>query len=117
MIMIYISLFRYIAPAIFVDVDGDDALMQEELFGPVLLVLTVNGIDEAIQFVNERYHETLLQCEESLVYHKFYLLRYREKPLAFYVFTENKATFEKVARSTSSGAIVQNCTLMHFAGK
>ena len=57
-IMVYISLFttdRYIAPAIFVDVDGDDALMQEELFGPVLPVLTVNGIDEAIQFVNERY--------------------------------------------------------------
>ena len=45
--------YRYIAPAIFVDVGGDDALMQEEVFGPVLPVLTVNGIDEAVQYVNE----------------------------------------------------------------
>ena len=45
---------KYIAPAIYINIDSDDSLMQEELFGPILPVLTFNEIDEAIQFVNER---------------------------------------------------------------
>ena len=48
---------KYIAPAIYVNIDIDDSLMQEELFGPILPVLTFNEVDEAIQFVNERLVE------------------------------------------------------------
>ena len=48
---------KYIAPAIYINIDSDDSLMQEELFGPILPVLTFNEIDEAIQFVNERLVE------------------------------------------------------------
>ena len=40
----------------------------------------------------------------------------REKPLAFYVFTESKALFERIRRATSSGAILQNETLVHYQG-
>ena len=40
----------------------------------------------------------------------------REKPLAFYVFTESKALFERIRRTTSSGAILQNETLVHYQG-
>ena len=41
----------------------------------------------------------------------------REKPLAFYVFTESKQTFQKINRLTSAGAIVHNDTLMHASSK
>ena len=40
----------------------------------------------------------------------------RERPLAFYIFTESKANFDKVAGSTSSGAMVQNNTILYAGG-
>ena len=46
---------RYIAPTIIANVAKDDKLMEEEIFGPLLPILTVDSVDEAIQFVNERY--------------------------------------------------------------
>uniref|UniRef100_A0AAV2KI28 Aldehyde dehydrogenase domain-containing protein n=1 Tax=Knipowitschia caucasica TaxID=637954 RepID=A0AAV2KI28_KNICA len=45
---------RYIAPTVLVDVEEDDALMQEEIFGPLLPFLTVSSVDEAIDFMNRR---------------------------------------------------------------
>ena len=44
----------FIAPAVYVDVTSDDPLMQEEIFGPVLPIVTVDSIDEAIKFINSR---------------------------------------------------------------
>ena len=55
---------RFIAPTVLRDVAADSPAMQDEIFGPILPVLTVGSIDEAIAFVNER-----------------------DKPLALYVFT------------------------------
>lgn len=55
------------APTILTDVKVDSKLMQEEIFGPVLPIVTVSGVDEAIQFINER-----------------------EKPLALYIFSHDK---------------------------
>ncbi|KAG9340548.1 hypothetical protein JZ751_021370, partial [Albula glossodonta] len=55
---------RYIAPTILIDVPPHARLMQEEIFGPLLPIVTVAGVDEAIRFINER-----------------------EKPLALYVFS------------------------------
>ena len=45
-----------------------------------------------------------------------YLFINRERPLAFYVFTENSSTFEKIAGSTSSGCVAQNNTIMYYGG-
>ena len=45
---------RYISPTLYVGVTEDDPLLKEEIFGPLLPILTVSSIDEAIQFVNER---------------------------------------------------------------
>lgn len=45
---------RYIAPTIVTGVTVDDTLMKEELFGPILPIIPVNSVDEAIQFVNDR---------------------------------------------------------------
>lgn len=58
-------LFLSSAPTVVVDVQESDALMQEEIFGPILPILTVKSLDEGINFVNER-----------------------EKPLALYVFSD-----------------------------
>ena len=41
----------------------------------------------------------------------------REKPLAFYVFTESKQTFQKINQLTSAGGVVHNDTLMHCSSK
>jgi hypothetical protein len=55
------------APTILRDVKVESKVMQEEIFGPVLPIITVSGVDEAIQFINER-----------------------EKPLALYIFSHDK---------------------------
>jgi aldehyde dehydrogenase (NAD+) len=83
---------RYLAPTILRNVSPDDACMQEEIFGPVLPVLAVDSIDEAIAFINAR-----------------------EKPLALYVFTSDKANAERVLAKTSSGGACVNDTLSHLA--
>lgn len=44
---------RYIAPTIITHVAADDKLMEEEVFGPLLPIVTVHSVDEAIQFANK----------------------------------------------------------------
>jgi len=81
---------RYIAPTVIVDVSPSSPVMQEEIFGPVLPVLTVRSMDEAIEFVNAR-----------------------DKPLALYVFSNDNAVCEKVVNRTQSGGVTVNDCLMH----
>ena len=82
---------RYIAPTILKNVSADAPVMRCEIFGPVLPVLTFKTIDEALLFVQKR-----------------------EKPLAFYIFSEDRKTIDQVlAQSTSGGACV-NETLNHL---
>ena len=83
---------RYIAPTIVRNVRPDAKIMSEEIFGPILPVLTVKDVDEAIAFVNER-----------------------EKPLALYLFTEDADTEQKVLERTSSGGACVNATIWHLA--
>ncbi|KAL5479996.1 hypothetical protein EMCRGX_G023609 [Ephydatia muelleri] len=83
-----------INPTLITDVTPGDPIMEDEIFGPILPFVPVDSVDEAINLVNSR-----------------------EKPLAFYVFTESKALFERIKRATSSGAILQNETLVHHQGK
>ena len=84
---------RYIAPTVLVDVTASDSVMQEEIFGPILPVLTVQSIDEAINFVNARSH-----------------------PLALYVFAEDQKVNDKVVASTISGGVTVNGTIFHMTG-
>ncbi|MEQ2206823.1 hypothetical protein XENOCAPTIV_003369 [Xenoophorus captivus] len=44
----------YIGPTVLKNVTGESKVMQEEIFGPLLPIITVNSVDEAIQFINER---------------------------------------------------------------
>jgi aldehyde dehydrogenase (NAD+) len=82
---------RYISPTILVDVDMDSQMMDEEIFGPLLPIIPVTSVDEAVTFVNSRPH-----------------------PLALYVFSEDKATVDRVLDRTTSGGVTVNGTLMHI---
>ena len=83
---------RYLEPTIVVDPDPASPVMSEEIFGPILPIVTVDGIDDAVAFVNDR-----------------------PKPLALYVFTESDDIADQVLASTSSGGACVNHTLFHFA--
>ncbi|MCB9648702.1 MAG: aldehyde dehydrogenase family protein [Deltaproteobacteria bacterium] len=83
---------RYIAPTVLRDVEPDAAVMQEEIFGPILPVLKVESVDEAIRFINRR-----------------------DKPLALYVFSTRRAVQEQVLAETSSGGATVNHVWMHLA--
>jgi aldehyde dehydrogenase (NAD+) len=71
-------------------VKPDAPVMQEEIFGPILPVLTVKSIDEAIRFVVAR-----------------------DKPLALYVFASDPVAAREVLSRTSSGAALVNDVVMH----
>jgi aldehyde dehydrogenase (NAD+) len=74
------------------DVDDVAAgVMQEEIFGPVLPIVTVANVDEAIRFVNAR-----------------------PKPLALYMFSSDKAAQQRVLSRTSSGGACINDVVNHF---
>ncbi|MEQ2316454.1 hypothetical protein AMECASPLE_032689 [Ameca splendens] len=81
----------YIGPTVLKNVTGESKVMQEEIFGPLLPIITVNSVDEAIQFINER-----------------------EKPLVLYVFSHDNKLIKKVIAETSSGALVANDCVVHF---
>lgn len=83
---------KYIAPTILVDVDPESAVMQEEIFGPILPVIGVANVDAALRFINGR-----------------------DKPLALYVFSTHKPTVEKVLGGTSSGGASVNHVWLHLA--
>lgn len=82
---------RYIAPTILRDVTMDDPIMQSEIFGPVLPVLKVDSLDEAIQRIDAH-----------------------PNPLALYLFTRDKAEEQQVMSSVSfGGGCINNC-MMHY---
>lgn len=82
---------KYLAPTVLADVDPKSPVMQEEIFGPILPIVTVPGLDEAIDFINGR-----------------------DKPLALYVFTASDGTHARIAAETSSGGLGYGLPLAHL---
>ncbi|MFE3291750.1 aldehyde dehydrogenase family protein [Rhodococcus sp. NPDC059234] len=74
-----------VEPTVLVDPSPEEPVMREEIFGPILPVLAVDSLDEAIAFVNAR-----------------------PKPLASYVFTRSARTRRRVLAEVSSGGAVVN---------
>ncbi|MCU7825056.1 aldehyde dehydrogenase family protein [Kitasatospora sp. DSM 101779] len=74
---------RFIAPTVLAEVPADSPVMQEEIFGPVLPIVEVSGVDEAITFINAR-----------------------DKPLAVYGFTDSAEIRRRLAEETASGSVV-----------
>ncbi|KAM9557492.1 aldehyde dehydrogenase family 3 member B1-like isoform 2-T2 [Guaruba guarouba] len=81
----------YIAPTVLVDVQPSDPIMQEVILGPILPIVAVASVDEAIDFINNR-----------------------ERPLAVYVFSSDDKVVAQVLERTSSGGFCSNDTLMHM---
>ena len=82
---------KYIAPTVLADVDPEAPVMREEIFGPILPIVTVPGLDAAIDFINDR-----------------------DKPLALYVFTDSDTTRTRIADETSSGGLGYGLPLAHL---
>lgn len=83
---------RYIAPTIVTDVATDVGLMSEEIFGPVLPIVTVADLDAAVDHITAG-----------------------DKPLAMYAFTNDARTRERLLADTSSGALAFDAPLMHVS--
>ncbi|KAM9220066.1 aldehyde dehydrogenase family 3 member B1 isoform 2-T2 [Dugong dugon] len=82
---------RYIAPTVLVDVQETEPVMQEEIFGPILPIVNVRSLDEAVDFITRR-----------------------EKPLALYAFSNNSQVIKRVLTGTSSGGFCGNDGFMHM---
>jgi aldehyde dehydrogenase (NAD+) len=82
---------NYIEPTVLRNVSPDDAIMSDEIFGPILPVLKMKSVGDAIDFVNAR-----------------------EKPLALYVFSNDGAVQQEVLDRTSSGGVCVNGTILHI---
>ncbi|WP_234983365.1 aldehyde dehydrogenase family protein [Demequina sp. NBRC 110053] len=82
---------RYVAPTILLDVDPEAAVMQEEIFGPILPIVIVDDLDAGLAFINAR-----------------------PKPLSLYVFTGSRVVRDAFSKRTSSGSMVFNHVVVHL---
>ena len=81
-----------IAPTLVLEPGDDAAVMQEEIFGPILPIRSYRTLDEAITYVESR-----------------------DRPLALYPFSDDRATIEKILGRVLAGGVTVNDTLLHFA--
>jgi aldehyde dehydrogenase (NAD+) len=80
-----------ITPTLLTLVDENNTIMQEEIFGPILPIITYKNLQEAIDFVNRK-----------------------EKPLALYIFSDSKPNQNKIINETSAGGTCVNDVLVHI---
>lgn len=83
---------RYLAPTLVMAPEPDSALMKEEIFGPILPIVTLDKIDQALDFINQR-----------------------PKPLALYLYTGSAATEQLLLEDTSAGSVCINDGMMFMA--
>ena len=87
---------RYIAPTVLTGVSADDPVMGEEIFGPILPVIAVDSLEDAIAFVNAASANG-------------------DTPLALYTFSENDSENDRVLAEATSGGACVNGTLLHIS--
>jgi len=90
----YNSKTRYIAPTVIEDIKPDDPIMKEEIFGPLLPIVNIHTLDEAINFV-----------------------KHRPKPLALYIFTKSRKISDEVLNHTYSGGACINDIMLHLVNE
>ncbi|XP_021699432.1 aldehyde dehydrogenase, dimeric NADP-preferring isoform X8 [Aedes aegypti] len=83
---------KYIAPTILVDVNSNDPVMQDEIFGPILPIINVDNAYDAIRFINSR-----------------------SPALVMYIFTQDKKLQDLFIHGTRSGSMCLNDTIMQYA--
>jgi aldehyde dehydrogenase (NAD+) len=82
---------RTIHPTLLTDVTPDMAIMQEEIFAPIVPLLTYEKIDDVIEHISRR-----------------------DKPLAMYIYSNNQSNIDKVLSRTSSGGVTVNGFFSHY---
>ncbi len=82
---------RYIAPTIFTNVQADSPLMEEEIFGPLLPIMTFRSLEEVINLINSK-----------------------PKPLGIYLFSQNQKNIKQILSNTSAGGTAINDVLTQF---
>ncbi|MBP7272524.1 MAG: aldehyde dehydrogenase family protein [Saprospiraceae bacterium] len=82
---------NYIPPIILTNVSANMLIMQEEIFGPILPIMTIENIEQAVRFINQG-----------------------EKPLALYIFSNDKKNTEFILQNTRSGNACINECGTHF---
>ncbi|WP_226389548.1 aldehyde dehydrogenase family protein [Penaeicola halotolerans] len=82
---------RYMEPTLVLNPSDDSQIMQEEIFGPILPIKTYQNIQEAIDLINQK-----------------------PKPLALYVFSQEKECSQEVLEKTSAGGALINDCVLHF---
>jgi aldehyde dehydrogenase (NAD+) len=82
---------RTIHPTMLTDVTPDMQIMQEEIFGPIVPVLTYKNIDDVIDYISGR-----------------------AKPLALYIYSNDQKNIDKVLSRTSSGGVTINGFFSHY---
>jgi len=82
----------YVAPTVLVDVDPESKIMKEEIFGPILPIINVESVDEAIAYINAR-----------------------EKPLTLYVYSSRRRTVDALLTKTSSGGACVNDSMVQLS--
>lgn len=82
---------RFISPTILQNISFDDEIMKDEIFGPILPVISFSNLDETIKMVKDR-----------------------PKPLSCYIYSKNKKTIDKLLKEISFGGGAINDSLMHI---
>ncbi|OPJ63530.1 NAD(P)-dependent benzaldehyde dehydrogenase [Clostridium chromiireducens] len=80
----------FFEPTILTDLDEKAKVLEEEIFGPILPVMTFDNLKEVIQYVNNK-----------------------SKPLALYYFSEDENNIKRIIKETSSGGVTINDTILH----
>lgn len=83
---------RLIYPHLITNVSDDMKIMQQEIFGSILPIITYRNIDEVIEYINER-----------------------ARPLALYIMSNNNVLIDKILKNTHSGGVSINDTAVHVA--
>lgn len=82
---------RFMHPVVLSNVSRQSRIMEEEIFGPILPIITYDSLDEAIEYVNSK-----------------------PKPLALYIFGKNNAEINRIKSETSSGSVCINDCAIQF---
>jgi len=83
---------RFLSPTLLSGVKNDSCIMEDEIFGPILPIVTYEKSEEI-----------------------FEIIRQREKPLALYIFSENESSVEKIMSGTTAGGTCINSLILHLA--
>ena len=83
---------HFFEPTLIDQVPEDAALLQEEIFGPVLPIVTVKDVDAAVDFINRK-----------------------PRPLALYTFSKNKGAIRKLSTNTRAGTACINHNVVHLS--